>query len=120
MNQEAKRWLEQSKEDLETARYSFTGKKYRAASFWCQQSAEKALKSFIINKNKNIPKIHDLVRLGKFVNLNKELLEDCERLTYVYVESRYPDVSKTSYNQRETKEDIKIAERILEWIKKNI
>lgn len=117
---EAKKWLEQAEEDLETAKYTFNGKKYKAASFWCQQCAEKALKSFLINKNKEMPKIHDLVKLGKIVNLDKELLDKCEKLTYVYIESRYPDVIQSKYNPKETEDDIKIAGEVLKWIKENI
>ena len=38
-------WISQANEDLETAEYNLKGKKYKAAVFFCQQAAEKAIKS---------------------------------------------------------------------------
>ena len=65
-----------------------------------------------------MPKIHDLVKLAKLVNLNRDLLDDCERLTYVYVDSRYPDTETKKYTKAKTEKDLEIAEKIIIWIEK--
>ena len=60
------------------------------------------------------------MELGKKAAIEKHLLEDLERLTYTYLDSRYPDTTNQKYTSRETQEDIKIAEKVLKWIKRNI
>lgn len=120
MKEETKRWIKQSEEDLDTAKAIFKIKKYKFASYLCQQSAEKALKALLIEKNKQIIRIHDLVELGKKVNIEKEFLDSLEKLTYVYIDSRYPDIPQKEYTSKETKGDIRIAEEVLEWVKKKI
>lgn len=120
MIKEAENWLKKAERDLISAKKNLEIKEYNVASFLCQQSVEKALKSFLINKNKEMPKIHDLVRLGKLVDLDKKLLDGCEKLNPVYTESRYPDISERDYKMDETKKDIETAEEILKWVKNKL
>ena len=120
MREEVKNWLEQAGKDLKAAKDNINIHNYNLSSFLCQQAVEKALKSFLIEKTNKFPKIHDLVRLGKLVNLDKELLKDCEKLTLVYTETRYPGFNTKEYTKKETKEDIKIAERILKWVEERL
>ena len=84
--------VEQAKNDYDTAKFNFNGKKYNYAAFLCQQAVEKALKSLLLEKTGNIRKIHDLVELGKEVELSETLLGDVKQLTLAYIHSRYPDV----------------------------
>ena len=44
VNQEAKRWLIQANEDLETADILLSSERFGPCAFYCQQAAEKALK----------------------------------------------------------------------------
>jgi len=120
MREETKRWIEKAKDDLKKAKDNFNIKNYDLTSFLCQQAVEKALKAVLIEKTKRFPKIHDLVRLGKLAKIDKKLLKDCEKLTFVYVETRYPDINIRKYDKEEAKEDIKIAERILKWVIKKL
>lgn len=120
MKEEVKRWWEYSKSDIKTAKYLFKGKKYKDTSFYCQQSVEKALKALFLKKHQKVIKVHDLVKLAKELNLSEELIKDSERLTVVYVDTRYPDIGTRQYTKSETLEDLKTAERILKWIKKNL
>jgi HEPN domain-containing protein len=85
-----------------------------------QQCAEKALKAVLFERTDEIMKIHDLVRLGKELNIDEEMLGDCERLTFVYIESRYPGVGDQEYTAKETEEDLRLAEAILKWAEKNL
>ena len=116
MKEEVERWLNKAKDDLRKAKDNLNIKNYDLTSFLCQQAVEKALKSVLIEKTKEFPKIHDLVRLGKLAEINKELLKECEKLTFVYTETRYPDTSDREYTQQEAEDDIKTAEKIIKWI----
>ena len=120
MGEEIQRWFDKAKDDLKKARDNFEMGNYDLTSYLCQQAIEKSLKSVLIKRTKSFPKIHDLVKLGKSVKLNKDLLEGCKRLNSVYIESRYPDVSSDKFTKEESQEDIKITEEILEWAKKQL
>ncbi|MBS3052820.1 MAG: HEPN domain-containing protein [Candidatus Aenigmarchaeota archaeon] len=120
MENEIDRWIKRSEEDFETAKANFKIRKYRFASFLCQQAVEKALKALLLKKTKKIIRIHDLVELGKRVDIENNYYDSLEKLTYVYVDSRYPDTSDKDYTLQETKEDLKIAEEVIKWIKKKI
>ena len=47
----------------------------------------------------NVSSLHRLVKLGRLINISKDLLKECEKLTFVYVETRYPDVGNRSYTK---------------------
>ena len=118
MREETKKWFEKAKDDLKKAKDNFKMCNYDLTSFLCQQAVEKSLKAVLIERTKKFPKIHDLVRLGELVSLNKKLLKNCEKLSPVYIETRYPDIGEEDYTQEESAEDIKIAEKILKWATK--
>jgi HEPN domain-containing protein len=89
-------WLAKADEDFEFARVNFKeGKPFFAQiCFHFQQAAEKYLKSYIIARELEFLKIHDLPLLLK-ICLSKDasfqqLREDCEFLTTFYVDTRYP------------------------------
>lgn len=113
-------WLSQAKRDLETAEYLLEGLRFKEASFFCQQAAEKALKAFIIHKNKELIRTHDLVRLAKLVDLPVDLETECDRLTQVYIDTRYPDTGLGFYSKAEVEEDLMTARRITQWVEKHI
>jgi len=117
MKEEISRWIKQAKEDFETARYLFEGKKYKQASFFCQQSCEKALKSELLKKENKIPKIHDLVVLANKLRIPEPMKRALERITNVYVDTRYPDTVTKDYTKEEVEEDLKDTEEILKWLK---
>ena len=94
MRKEAIRWLEQAKIDFKSATVNFEQKVYYVASFLSQQAVEKALKAILIEKDRLIPKVHDLVFLAKKAGIDGDLLSRCDELAKVYLETRYPDISK--------------------------
>ena len=120
MKEETKKWIAQAERDFETAKYNLDGGKTEAGIFFLQQAAEKALKSLLIEKTGEFPKVHDLVRLGKLANMSSELLKDCEKLTLVYTETRYPDIPEEEYAKEEIAEYQKISEEIIKWTKKQL
>ena len=120
MKEEVKRWMEQAREDYDTAKFNFDGKRYRAAAFFCQQAAQKALKAFLLKKTGKIDKIHDLVKLGTGVGLPSNLLSELKELTLAYVYSRYPDVIQVNNLKDKVSHFLEVSKEVLKWIKKKL
>jgi len=122
--EEVKNWWRQAKRDLKTAKDNIDTKNYYASSFYSQQAVEKALKALYIRKFKKLLKVHDIVFLAEKLKLPDNLIEACDKLNPVYVESRYPDVSGIlpiySYKKEDAIEDLKIAKKVLKWIKEKL
>ena len=75
MKEEVKRWWQYSQSDIKTAKYLFKGNKYKDASFYRQQAVEKALKAALLNINRKIIKVHDLVKLAKELHLSEDTIK---------------------------------------------
>ena len=121
MREEVLNWLKQAEADLRTAENSFKSKDFYACVFWCQQAAEKAIKSFILLKNKENIMGHSLIYLGKEARLPNEFFSGLRRLSPQYIISRYPDASEgipsELYDVDISKEFLGIAKKVLEWIR---
>ena len=123
MREEVKRWWKQTQNDVKVAKVLVKSKKYGYSSFWCQQAAEKALKTLLLKKGLELIKTHDLVLLAKKLNASEEIVQMCKELTPIYVETRYPDTSEDGfrkYTKKETEEDLRIMGEIVKWVKKNL
>ena len=123
MKEESKNWLRQAEADLRAAKNSLKSKDYHASVFWSQQAAEKCLNGTIIEKENQLIKIHDLVILGKRAGLSQDLLLKCEKLSKVYIESRYgilDEIPAEKFNKVNAEEFLLISEEVLEWCKKKI
>lgn len=122
MRPEVERWFLQSEEEFETAKVCFNGEKWFAVAFWCQQSAEKALKAYyIIKKKESAGTTHSLTFLGRELEVPSEFHNLLRDLTKEYYLSRYPDASEDVPYLIYTKEDAKIylnlCEKLLKWVK---
>ena len=90
-------WLSVVQEDLKAANKLISGDDaiILPAAFFAQQSAEKALKAFLIYKKQPLKRTHDLVQLVKGCikfDAKFESLLDCALHLNPYVtQSRYPD-----------------------------
>ena len=120
MKEEFKKWLEFAKEDHETAKFNFEGKKYRFAAYLCQQAIEKAFKAVLLKKTGHIRKIHDLVELGKNIELSSNLLDEVKELTLAYIYSRYPDVEQAHNLKDKVNHFLEISEKMLKWVEENL
>jgi HEPN domain-containing protein len=116
---EVKKWMEKAEHDLNTARINLQQKIYDASAFFCQQAVEKALKALYIKKFRRLFKTHDLYLLGKRLDLPKELLEVCDEISSLYVETRYPD-SYAEFNKEKVSKTIQKAKEVIKWVKKKI
>jgi HEPN domain-containing protein len=93
-----KQWFEFAKRDLLAARHLFEDfypKLIEITCFHSQQSAEKALKGYLIYKEFDPPKIHDLAELCRlcmrFDETFKDIFPFCSDITPYGVASRYPN-----------------------------
>lgn len=120
MREEVQRWWKIAADDAEKAQILFKNKKYDGAIFYCQQAVEKGLKALLLRQQERIPKIHDLVRLGKEVSLPEALLNYCKELTSGYIYSRYPDVDEEPNLDQVSKDFLNFAQEILLWIEKKL
>ena len=90
-------WLRKASSDLATAETcQQAGRGLDAACFHCQQAAEKSLKAFLISRDQDYPRTHDLRRLiglcTKVEARFKRLEEVAKRLNPYAVDFRYePD-----------------------------
>jgi HEPN domain-containing protein len=93
-----KEWFQFAQNDLISARHLFEDlhpKQSAIACYLSQQCAEKALKGFLVYKDEEPPRIHNLVELCQ-INMNydesfSEILNDCSDLTPYGVAVRYPN-----------------------------
>ena len=96
---EAKAWMVKAWRDLEMARRAAEGEPpfYDAAVYHCQQSAEKAVKAFLVNHGKPYEKTHDielLVDLAVEVDVGFSKLADAaDALTPYATRFRYPNAT---------------------------
>ena len=98
------------------------------ATFHTQQCAEKALKGFLVYKNKRFPKVHDLELLVKlWVKFNcefQQLFEYAKNLTPYCVEFRYPHDIEFQHELVPTKQEVEQAiiqaETILNFIRNKL
>jgi HEPN domain-containing protein len=113
----AAEWLRYAQNDLAVAKHcleDMNPKQTEIASYHCQQCAEKALKAFLIYKDIEPPKIHDLKVLCKMcqdVDASfAKITSQCARLTPYGITVRYPD--ELSPNEDMVKLAIKEAQQV--------
>jgi HEPN domain-containing protein len=94
---EAQAWMVKAWRDLETAKRAANGKPpfYDVAVYHCQQSAEKAVKAFLVLHEKPYEKTHDievLIDLASEINSGFSKLTDAaDALTPYATRFRYPN-----------------------------
>ncbi len=120
MRKETEAWWKQSKEDLDDAKFNFQGERYKTATFLCQQAVEKAFKAFLIEKTKQLRKIHDLVELSKEIGIPSYLLDGIKELTLAYIYSRYPDVKQKLNLREKAGYFLDVSQEALQWVEENL
>ena len=94
----AKEWIRFAKSDLMTARHMFDNVNPREIEISCyhaQQCAEKSLKAYLVSKNVDPPRTHDLIELNNLCMINDSRFSDmkqcCAFLNPYGVHVRYPN-----------------------------
>lgn len=118
-------WLTYADNDLKTAKIAFQEDAILSSAFFLtQQSAEKALKAFLIYHKRHIRKIHDLVELLKeCINIDQCfdcLKKEANGLNPFVVKFRYPDVALPFPDKTTLAISIQEAEKILTFVKNSI
>ncbi len=130
MRKEAKQWLKQAEADLKAAKCSMKFGNYEWSCFQAQQSAEKALKSYLYNLGYTSLLTHSVkILLKNCVKKQKQFdtLKDAARiLDMYYIPTRYPnglddELAPCEYFEKEDAEKcVKSATSILNKVKKLI
>ena len=124
MRIEVERWWKQAEADLKSAKNCINSGDYYLAVFSFQQSAEKALKVLCLIKLKEIPKGHSIIYLAQLVKAPQELLSGIRDLNPEYLVTRYPDMAEgvpaELYDKEIAIKHQKTAERVLQWVQKQI
>jgi HEPN domain-containing protein len=118
-------WLRYAANDLFTARYMFENahpKQTEISAFHCQQTAEKAIKAYLISRNIDPPKTHDLDFLCQLCvqqdTLFQTLSAAAANLTPFAVAARYP--KQLVSDEAEVKRAIDDAQQIYDFCVKQI
>ncbi len=121
---EVERWLKKADDDLVVARRAMAGKKkiLWAVCFHAQQSAEKDMKAFIIDRDVIPDRTHDLLNiLEDCVQHDPEftfLQSYCRILNPYSVQVRYPDEQEIT--TADARKALKAAEKIKEFVLERI
>lgn len=99
-------WVKKAEED-----YQFASSVLEDSTFYAQicfhfhQAAEKYLKAFIVARDLEFQKIHDLLVLLKMCSAVEPgfggILDDCMFLNRFYIDTRYPVHWPTNYSKEE-------------------
>ncbi len=106
MKKETKEFLKLAKDNLRIAKKNFEIGLYKSSCFWLQQSVELFLKAFLIEKGIFNPKIFEMNGLDK--------LSSHATLT------RYDVGSLENIDEKDTKEEIEIVEKVREFVLRNL
>lgn len=130
VEQNAERWLDQARHDLESARINLEVRFYSDACFMSEQSAQKALKAYLQLRGKECLPIYSVRELARLCCRHdrgfKKAAEYGRALDRYYVLTRYPDtlpppaVPYKSYTKKEAAQAIKFAKEILQLVRKKI
>jgi HEPN domain-containing protein len=119
MRPESRRWLEGAEADLRHAELSLQNRDHGWASFAAQQAAEKALKSWIIERSGELVHSHDLFRLAERAGLPSSLAEKCRDLYPAYFGTRYQDAVPYPSAAR-APGDITTAQEVIQWVRSRL
>ena len=116
-------WFLQAEDDLKMAKLAFANGFYSQTCYHASQSAEKALKSIIIDLGELPPKTHALNRLKGMLSqlgLHTSDLEDLKLnfLTRMHTSTRYPseDLPPVQlFDQSDGEECLEIAEKVISF-----
>ncbi len=119
--EDVRAWVQKAEEDFQVALILSRQKKKLTNSicFHAQQSAEKYLKAFLVQRRVAFPKTHDLLRLLQLCQKQDVLLQSLhpllEMLNAYSVMPRYPGEEPTA---EEAKEAVKIAKEVRQLLRR--
>jgi HEPN domain-containing protein len=116
-------WLIRARNDLSTAEFTSAHRTdlLDTAVYHCQQSAEKAVKAYLVSENLQVQKTHDIGRLLQTAATSKpdflNYFTDADVLTPLATEFRYPaDDEAPMPSIQQAAEAIAAARRIYDFV----
>lgn len=113
-------WLKVAKKDWHRMKIMLDEEDAEAAGYFLQQSLEKYLKSFLLEKGWKLKKIHELdalldeaVRYTPDIESFRDL---CERVSGYYLTDRYPALIDTGLTCEDIEKDMEEAKRFIKAI----
>lgn len=118
-------WVQKAKEDFALAKVIFKeGGFYAHVCLLCQQAIEKYIKAFIVKNKGEPPLIHNLNILAgicKNYHLDLSLYEsELRMLNQYYIPAKYPISSQVRFTREEVGKAIKLANKVIIRIKKEM
>lgn len=126
---EKNKWFEFANEDLIVARVSLEKEVYNQVCFHSHQGVEKMLKGYLVEKDKDVPKMHSvgaLLKLCEKIDEKfRELTDRCIKLDDYYIPTRYPDalpgrLPEGLPNKEDAEEALAVLEEVGDFIKKSL
>lgn len=121
--EESLRWLRQAEHNLEVARHNLKGGFYSDACFMAEQTAQVALKAFILaNKRRHVweHSVQELTRISSQYDADfNDLIGAGKILDRYYIPTRYPDALASpaipceTYAEKDAVEAVSLAEQII-------
>jgi len=126
MNKEAKRWLGQANQDLKTAQILYDAERYGPCAFYCQQAAEKMLKSALYDVGErpwghSVPALLDQVCAVLGVAEAEAPTDEAVALDEHYMRPRYPDAQpqfEAGYNAESAQEALDQAQAVFAFVRR--
>ena len=113
-------WLKKAKSDLKAANLLLIGEVFDATVYHTQQSAEKALKAFLVYKKQSIKKTHDLLFLleecKEFDKRFEIFDQDVADLNPFSTAFRYPDDYEMDPNKELASSSVDKSQRIYKFV----
>ena len=110
-------WLKIARKDWERAKRNLEDEDPEAAGFFLQQSVEKYLKAFLLQRGWKLKKIHELDALLdeaiKYVTPLKMFYKFCESITGYYFADRYPPLGALEVTCDDIEKDLVEAESFI-------
>lgn len=111
-------WIRVAKKDWQRMKRMFEDEDAEATGYFLQQSLEKYLKAFLLQRGWKLKKIHTLYTLLDEVVKYAPELEVfrglCERTSGYYLTERYPSLIEEKLSCQEIQKDIQEAEKFIE------
>ncbi|MBI4332877.1 MAG: HEPN domain-containing protein [Chloroflexi bacterium] len=123
------RWFRQAEEDLKSAEILFESGRFYMVCFVAQQIAEKAVKSFLYYKGREIVLGHSLEQLcreaARFDRKFEALRGEVSILDNFYIPARYPNglpdsIPALVFNKKTAGEALRLARKTLETVRGKI
>jgi len=110
-------WLKVAGKDWDRMKLHLSVSDAEAAGYFFQQSLEKYLKAFLLEKGWKLRKIHELDALLDVAvryNPNLKTFRDlCERVSGYYYTERYPALVDTELTCKDIEKDVEEAKRFI-------